>query len=325
MLVRKILIIMIIMIFAVVSAYSAGARESEEEEYPTRNITALIPYPAGGGSDTLTRHVEEHITDILGVGLDFVYREGAGGAVGVTELANMTPDGYTIGAANIPHIILQELTGTGQFTADDFDFIGQVAMTSLVLVTPADSPYTTVEEFIDAVRDNPGRYAVGLPGALGDSTIAAWMLQDEADIQFEMINYDGGAGLLSAILGGHIDAAFSAINMAIPEQDQMNLLATTLPSGQRNNDIPDIVTLSEYGYDVVVTTPRIYLAPAGLSDTAYTTLVNAFGEVTEKDEFSQAVENLGFTPQWIAGPDLRDLAMDLRDTIQRLLDQYHEN
>ena len=85
--------------------FAEGA--TEEGGYPSKNVTAVIPYDAGGGSDTITRIIDKYIEDELGVRFDFVYRTGAGGAVGATALTREKPDGYSIAAVNIPHIVLQ--------------------------------------------------------------------------------------------------------------------------------------------------------------------------------------------------------------------------
>ena len=321
---RKMMILLLSILLVGNVVFSAGSKETVATDYPNRNITVIIPYSAGGGSDTLTRHVDTHLSKVLGVNLNFEYAPGAGGAIGVTKLANAKSDGFTIGAANIPHILLQELTGSGQFDVEKFRYIGQVAMTSLVLVTPKNSPIKNLDDFIAAAKAAPGTITVGLPGAMGDSTVAAWKLQDAADLDLATVNYDGGASMLAAILGGHIDAGFAALNMAISERSQMNLLATTLPDGMRDPGLADVKTLSEYGYDVEVTCPRIYLAPAGIPDYAYTALVDAFEQVANDPEFQNSVKSLSFTPQWISGPELQKFVSGYKPTVKRLLDSYYK-
>ena len=305
-------------------AFGAGSSEKGAASYPDRNITVIIPYSAGGGSDTLTRHVDKYLSEVLGVSLNFEYLPGAGGAVGVTKIAGSRADGYTIGAANIPHIILQELTGSGQFNVEKMDYIGQMAMTSLALVTPASSPIKTLDDFITAVKASPGTITVGLPGAMGDSTVAAWKLQEAAGLDFVTVNYDGGASMLAAILGGHINAGFAALNIAINEQSQMNLLATALPYGERDPGLGEIKTFGEFGYDVVVTTPRVYLAPAGIPESSYKILVDAFEKVSQNPEFQKSVRDLSFTPQWISGPDLHKYVVEQKPIIKNLLNKYHD-
>lgn len=321
---KKLLILLISTLVITGTMFGAGKAETDLAFYPSRNLTVIVPYSAGGGSDTLTRHVDNYLSEILGYNLNFEYLPGAGGAVGVTKISGSKADGYTIGTANIPHILLQELTGVGAFDVEKFDYIGQVAMTSLVLVTPKASPIKTLDDFILAVKAKPGSITVGLPGAMGDSTVAAWKLQEEAGLDFVTVNYDGGATMLAAILGGHIDAGFAAINMAVSERSQMNLLATTLPKGQRDPELSDIKTLAELGFDVEVTCPRIYLAPYGMPKEAYNTLVDAFEKVANNPNFQKSVRDLSFTPEWISGPDLHEFVKSYKPTIKSLIDKYYK-
>ena len=297
---------------------------AQNDNYPKKNITVIIPYPAGGGTDTITRIIDKYIEDELGARFNFVYKTGAGGAIGATEVARALNDGYTIGGVNIPHIVLQSITGTGDFDLNDFDYICQMADTSLIFVTPKGSKYTDLKSFIKAAKENPGKLTVGCPGALGDSSIAAWMFLEAANIEFTPVYYKGGAELLSAILGKHVDAAFSAINMTIPEKESMNLLAISTSTNERSKDLPEVLTFKELGYDVESFAARVYIAPDGLDPDIYNKLLEGFKGVYDNPLYQKDIQKAKFNSNWMPGSDLEKFVKDYNEKAVFLIDKYYQ-
>jgi putative tricarboxylic transport membrane protein len=318
----KKLLMLLIAIALMMPVFTEGSQETgTEEQYPEENVTVIVPYNAGGGSDTITRLIDNYLEEYLGKNLNFVYRAGAGGAVGISELAKSKADAYTIAASNLPHIALQSLLGSGDFDTDDFDFICQMAVTYPIFVTPKNSPYKDLASFIAAAKKSPGSLTIGLPGAAGNTLIGFGQFMDEADIDCTLINYSGGSDMLAAVLGSQIDAAFSAINMTMSNIDDMNLLAVAFT--ERDEKIPDVPTFSELGFKVSCPTSRIYLAPAGLPGERLQILEDAFRKVYDNPSYAEAAAKAAFISNWMGHDELEAFVDDLRPQAAKYIEKYY--
>ena len=134
--------------------------------YPEKPINMIIAFTAGGSSDVQARIMQKYWNKYAPQPWVFVYKPGAGGIIGFTEIAKARPDGYTIGGLNVPHIILQPLAQNAQVTPDSFKYICQVVNDPQCIAVRKDSPYQSTSEIIAAARKNPGKIRVGLVGPL---------------------------------------------------------------------------------------------------------------------------------------------------------------
>lgn len=314
---------LLLVLFVSLSTFAAGTKETQAvEPYPDDQIEIIIPFNAGGGSDTLARLVNNYIGEYLGTEMNFVYKPGAGGAVGLADIAKSDNDGYTVGTSNMPHLALQSILGSGDFQVEDFTFLCQMAVTYPIFVFPKESKFNNLDDFIAYAKKNPGKLTIGLPGALGNSLIGFGQLMDEAGIECTLINYTGGADLLTAILGNQIDAAFSAINMTVSNIDDMKPIAVAYT--ERDALISDIPTFAELGYKVSCPTSRIFLAPAGIAEEKIAVLENAFKKVFENPEFIESATKAAFMTSWIGREDLeRDITAFLPQA-QKYIDKFYE-
>lgn len=299
-----------------------STESSTDQNYPDDPITVVIPYSAGGGSDMITRTLGEFSKEEFGDNFNYVYKEGAGGALGASDIAKAESDGYTMGTTNFPHVVLQHLEGAGDFDPlEDFDYLGQVASYTNILTTLKGSEYSDLESFINAAKENPGQITLGVPGALSDSHIAAFMLMETADIDFTIIPFSGGADLLAAILGEHVDACFCTVEIAKPEEEKLNFLALT--SAERHRLIPDVPTFVESGYDIVSFGGRLFVVPAGLEPEKLERLREGIKNIWDKEEFQENMEKGNFYTEWMSGEEVEELIRDYKITAAELLEKYN--
>lgn len=310
---------LMIIISGCAQSNTSVTEQKGEANYPDRPINMIIPYDPGGGSDMLTRMIDKHAKEQFGNNFTFVYKPGAGGAVGASDIAKSKSDGYTIGTINIPNYLLQSISGSGDFNIDSFDYICQTASDPQILITPKKSKYTTVEEFVQAAKDNPGKLTVGVPGALGDGHVATLMLMEKAGIEVSIVPLKGGSDLLSAILGEHVDAGMANIGVVISEKDNFNILGVTFD--KRHSFIPDVPTLKEKGYDVQSFVGRIYVAPKGLAPEVLQKLENGFKNVWDKPEYQEDMKNAMYSTDWKSGNEVKEFVSNYYAEAKALIEK----
>ena len=146
-------------VFCLAAALTAPAAAA----YPEKPINMVIAFTAGGSSDVQARIMQKYWNKYAPQPWVFVYKPGAGGIIGFTEIAKARPDGYTIGGLNVPHLIVQSLAQNAQYTPDSFKYICQVVNDPQCVAVPQrTAPFKTTQEIIDHARKNPGKLRVGL-------------------------------------------------------------------------------------------------------------------------------------------------------------------
>ena len=191
--------------------------------YPEKPINMIIAFTAGGSSDVQARIMQKYWNKYAPQPWVFVYKPGAGGIIGFTEIAKARPDGYTIGGLNVPHIILQPLAQNAQFTPDSFKYICQVVNDPQCIAVRKDSPYQSTSEIIAAARKNPGKIRVGLVGPLsGHHLMFLDYGKKYPDAKLTSVFYKGAADQNAALLGGEIDMIFGNINDVMRSIDEVS-------------------------------------------------------------------------------------------------------
>ena len=199
--------------------------------YPEKPINMIIAFTAGGSSDVQARIMQKYWNKYAPQPWVFVYKPGAGGIIGFTEIAKARPDGYTIGGLNVPHIILQPLAQNAQFTPDSFKYICQVVNDPQCIAVRKDSPYQSTSEIIAAARKNPGKIRVGLVGPLsGHHLMFLDYGKKYPDAKLTSVFYKGAADQNAALLGGEIDMIFGNINDVMRSIDEFRVLKGIKPA-----------------------------------------------------------------------------------------------
>jgi tripartite-type tricarboxylate transporter receptor subunit TctC len=230
-------------------ALLAGVMNARADDYPSRVITMVVPYPAGGPTDTIARLLSERMQAALGQTVIIENISGAGGAIGVGKVAHAAPDGYTI---SIGH------TQTAVFNPAimklDYDVVNDLAPVSLIADTPIwiiarkEFPANDVKGLVAWLKGKDGKATMGTVGVGGPTDIAAHLFQKETGTSFQIVPYRGGAPQLEDMLGGHIDFVFgqAANYLTYVQSGQLKAFAVLQP--KRWWAAPDVPTLDELGY-----------------------------------------------------------------------------
>lgn len=297
-----------------------GKQEQVASSFPEKDITVIIPFTAGGSSDVQARVVEKYFKDEFGVNLIFMYKEGAGGEVGFTELANAKPDGYTIGGLNSPHILLQPLARETTFDYKSFDYIGVMVNDPQIIAVSVDSQYDTLEDLLNDARQHPGTLTAAISGSYSGNHITALKLMDAAQCTFEVIPYNGSADQIVAVQGGHVDFMVGNLNDVNRDLEKYKILAIT--SETRHPMASDVPTLIEQGYDVTNGITRMFGTPAGVDAEILERLRTGFENIAKNPNYLADMEAVGQPEEWINGADLMPLLAEENLEERVLLEKY---
>jgi tripartite-type tricarboxylate transporter receptor subunit TctC len=243
-----------------------GATNVQAQDYPTRSITLVVPFPPGGGNDAMARIVGDKLGEALGQRLVVENKGGAGGVLGTTSVARSAPDGYTLllghtGTLGINPYLYKNVTYDPR---KDFAPVGLVARIPLVMVINPSLPATSVSEFISYAKGRPGQINYASSGVGTGSHLAAELFASRAEIKMTHVPYRGTAPSITDLIGGRVDVSFSVASSVASQVEGGNLRALAVTSATRSPTLPSVPTSAETGlpgFEAVLNYG--ILAPAG--------------------------------------------------------------
>jgi tripartite-type tricarboxylate transporter receptor subunit TctC len=219
------------------------------QSYPSRNITAIIPFAAGNANDVTARIVFEQLQKQLGQPIVIESKPGAGGTIGVGQAAKATPDGYTVlfhsatfSASYVTHKWLPYET-LGDFTA-----VSAVGISPSVLVASPSKGYKTAADLVTAAKANPGKLDFASAGIGAASHLAAAKFNIAAGINAQHIPFKGPVEAMAELMAGRIDYYFLPLAAAIAQIKGGTVTALAVSSDKRAPQLPDVPTTAEIGY-----------------------------------------------------------------------------
>jgi tripartite-type tricarboxylate transporter receptor subunit TctC len=215
--------------------------------YPAQPLKLIVPYPAGGATDTLARTIGQKLQEAWGQPAMVDNRPGAGGTIGNSFVAKAPPDGYTVLIAITA--LIQQPSLMEKLPYDplkDLAPVTMIARSPSMLAVPLDSPAKDLKSFIAMVKASPGKYNFGSYGAGTSSHIQGALLNMQAGIDLVHVPFQGAAPLVTNLVGGQLASAFIDSATARPHLKSMRPLAVT--GTQRMPALPDVPTFAELGY-----------------------------------------------------------------------------
>jgi len=265
---------------------------ASSQGFPTKPITLIVPWPAGGSTDRHLRLLAELAGKNLGQNIIIENKPGGGGTLGPGTMAlTAKPDGYTIaqyplGMLRIPH--MQKMQWD---PLKDFTFIVGVSGYTFGFTVRADSPYKTFNDYIEAARKSPGKIDYGSTGAGSSPHLLMEEVATNAKVQLNHIPFKGNADLQSALLGGHVMAQSDATGWdKFVESGQMRLLVTF--GEKRTKRWPNVPTAKELGYGVVSQSPYGIVGPKGMDPAVVKVLHDAFKKAMDDPRHLELLDQL---------------------------------
>jgi tripartite-type tricarboxylate transporter receptor subunit TctC len=229
---------------ALIAALVCGPLATAAEDYPVRAITLIVPYPPGGGVDTMGRIIGQKLSEALGQQVIIENRPGAGGMIGTRVAVKAAPDGYTL---------VMTLTGLslgpnpGYDVARDIAPIGLIAFTPVIVMAHPSLPVKSLADVIALAKKEPGKLAVGTPPPPTMNYFAVELFKIMAGVDVSIITYKGTAPLTNDLLGGHVLLGFNTIPASIGQIEAGRLRPLAVAAAARSATLPDVPTAAESG------------------------------------------------------------------------------
>jgi tripartite-type tricarboxylate transporter receptor subunit TctC len=296
------------------AALLAPAGAALAQGFPSKPITLIVPWPAGGSTDRHMRLLAELASKHLGQNIIVENKPGAGGTLGPGMMAQTAkPDGYTIAQFPMGMLRVPHMQKTAWNPLADFSYIIGVSGYTFGFTVRADSPYKSFNEYIEAARKAPGKLDYGSTGIGTSPHLLMEELAENAKVQLTHVPFKGNADLQQALLGGHVSAQSDATGWdKFVDGGQMRLLLTF--GEQRTKRWPSVPTAKELGYNVVSASPYGIVGPKGMDPAVMKTLHDAFKKAMDDPRHQEVLEQLNQQPWYRSGEDYRKWAAE---TFQR--------
>lgn len=280
-----------------------GQTNADGEWEPERPIELIAPADTGGGWDMLARTTARVLEENDMVDSIQVENEpGAGGAIAWAGIAATPDDAHRLFVTS-PPIILVPLSGESEYSYDDFTPLAALATDYMAYIVPEDSELETFQDLVDAIDDDPTSISIGggsAPGSMDHVALAGAVhaaAGEATDVNY--IPHDGGGEAMTAMVGGHVDAAVTGVAeaSAMVEAGEARMLATSAPEPPEG--APDTPTLTDEGIDYTFDIWRGVMGPPDISDEQVEYYEQLFAEMVETDGWQEERENLGWEDSYM--------------------------
>lgn len=296
------------------------------QTYPARPITILCWSAAGSPVDIYSRTMARLLTTELGHNVIVENRTGGSGIVMVNMLVRGATDGYTIAATTLSLATLFS-EKTAQFRMDDLQMVARSQIDPYGLIVHVSTPFKTIEQFVAFARKKPGYLNVGGPFAISSHRVAWEVFSEAAKFKTTWVPYPGGGPALTAIAGGHIDAAATNPGNVKPMIDAGKVRVLAVSSDKRLEDFPDVPTYREKGWDVVRYQWRGIMAKTGTPKPVVDRLASAMQKAQQTQEWKTYLKRVSQLDGF-QGPDAfrAQLVQDVKETetVKKKLGLYEQ-
>ncbi|WP_029916723.1 tripartite tricarboxylate transporter substrate binding protein [Pelobacter seleniigenes] len=289
--------------------------------FPSKTVTVICPWSAGGGTDTILRGLAKQTEPFLGQNITVVNKTGGGGAIGHGAGIHARPDGYTVTMVTFEIISLPP-QGLVPFTYKDYDLLMRVNMDPAAITVPKDAPYNNIAEFVAYAKAHPGEIKVGHSGPGSVWQIAGGIFAEKAGIDLTFVPHDGAAPAVTALVGKHIQAVSVSPAEVQGQVEAGSLKMLAVMSDSRLPNFPDVPTMKEAGYDVSFGTWRGLAVPKGTPAEVKKVLHDAFKQGMESEAFLKFAKDSGlglaYLPADAWDKDLEVASTNVANTMKKL-------
>ena len=284
------------------------------QEFPSRPITLVCPWPPGGSSDTHLRRFAEIATRTLGQTVVIENKPGAGGTVGPGTVAlTGKPDGYTLTQMHMGTLRIPQMQKLAWDPMRDFTYIIGLSGYTFGVVVKSDSPFKSFQDLLDWAKANPGKMSYGSTGTGTSPHLLMEEVSAKSGVQFLHVPYKGNADSTQGLLGGHIMAQSDSSGWGrFVDAGQFRLLVTF--GNHRTKRWPSVPTANDLGLDMVYNSPYGIAGPKGLEPKVVKTLHDGFKKALEDPEDLKVLDQLD-QELWYRSSE--DYAKYARETFQR--------
>ncbi len=291
---RRFFVALALLALALVAPATAFA-----QAYPTKPVTMVVPWPAGGSTDVVMRAISEAAAKHLGQPIIVDNKPGASGTLGPAVVAaNAKPDGYTLAQMPITVMRLPLMQKTAWDALKDFTYIVHLSGYTFGITTKADGQFKTWAEVVAFAKANPGKVTYATPGAGTSLHIGMEQIAAHSGIQLTHVPFKGGAETNAAVLGGHTTLQADSTGWKpLVDGGQLRILA--LWTGARSKNWPNAPTLKELGYPFVFDSPFGIAGPKGMEPAVVQKVHDAFKKALEEKTVIDMMAKYDMVPRYL--------------------------
>jgi tripartite-type tricarboxylate transporter receptor subunit TctC len=304
--------------FAICAAVAvvAAAGAASAQTWPTKTITIVVPFPAGGTTDLITRPIAQKLSEALKQPVVVENRGGAGGTLGAASVARAAPDGYTLLVGAVHHTIATSLYKKLTYSFEkDFVPITVLAFVPNIVVLHPSVPAKNIQELIALAKSKPGAITYGSAGSGTSHHMAAELFKSMAGVDIQHVPYKGGGPMMNDLIGGQINLAFETAASATPQIKSGKVKPIAITTAKRSPTMPDVPTVAESGlpgYEIV--TWYGLLAPAGTPREIVTRLHDEVAKILQTPDMKERLAGISSEPGGNSSADFAEIIK--RDTVK---------
>jgi tripartite-type tricarboxylate transporter receptor subunit TctC len=315
---RKVVVIFLVLAISVVSM--AGLFRKKSENFPNKNISMIVPFSAGGGTDTVGRTLAKSMEKYLGKSIVIINKTGGAGAVGMTAGAKSKPDGYTLTVVT-REIVSLPLMNLAQVKADDFDLLALINLEPAIILVKQDSKYKSAKDLIEDARKNPGTIKMA---STAQPNFYVLCIEINQNVKFNQIPFNGAAEAIPAVLGGHADFTIVTPGEAFSQLKSGQLRALGVMDNERDIRLPNVVTLKEQGYNISSATWRGIGVPKDTPEQIKKILISAIDKAVKDPEFIEVMKKANTSIRYMNAKDFTEFVKSDQKVIGEIVEQLNK-
>jgi tripartite-type tricarboxylate transporter receptor subunit TctC len=308
-----------------VSSVPSATTAPKQEQWPTRPITMVVAFAAGGGSDVVGRVQANYLAQDLGQPVEIVNKGGGMQIPGVLAVLNSAPDGYTLLQELNTTSSLQSMTKDLPYKLEDRTYGPMMAAGPMAIAVGGSSPWNSLKDLVEAVKKDPSSLSWGYLGgtATADLTLMKLLVAGGIDIsKTRAVSFDGTGPATTALVGGHIMLASDGAANMVSLRKAGNIKVLAVSGDKRVPSLPDVPSAAEAGFPTVdVITWFGVSGPKGMPKSALDKLDASAKKITENPNFGQDMDRLGRYPQYMSPDQTRDFVIKEADAFRAIYDK----
>ena len=280
------------------AALSIGTFRAWAAGYPDKPVKIVVPFAPAGPTDVMARLIAQKLSESLKQQFYVENHPGAGGNIGMTQVAKSTPDGYTILVASSSYVVNPSLYAKNPYDPfKDFTPVTLAAASPNILVVNADFPAKSVKELVDLIKKEPGKYNYAMPGTGTTPHLAGELFKLTFKLDLATVPFNGAGPAIQSAVAGHTPIAFTALPPTAPQVQAGKLRGLAVTSAKRSPALPDVPTMAEAGItgQESETMQGIFL-PAGTPKEIVDLLYREIAKAMTLPDVKEKCAQLGFDP-----------------------------
>jgi len=282
--------------FAILSLSLASSPATvHAQSYPTRPITLVVPYSPGGSTDPVARQYATQLQKLLGVDVTIENKPGGSGTIGTGQVVRSKPDGYTLGLATNSILAYQPLVNASVTfkTPDHYQPLVKLGSMPVILVVRADAPWQKFDDFVQHVKQNPGKVRASVSGLRTVPDLVAQEFNKAAGTKLRTVPFTGGSGeALIALLGNRVEATLFTGAVGIPSQVQAGKVRVLAVFKQgAYSPVPEAQPTVDAGYMTTLAASFYIIGPKGMPPDVFSKLSTASMQIVQSPEFKKFAES----------------------------------